>query len=263
MTDNELRLALESFQFDTGRPSLTFGKRLARENGWSSEHSRAAIEEYLRFVYLCTISREPLTPSDAVDQVWHLHLSYTRSYWDDLCDRILGRALHHGPTRGGAEEQSKYAEWYARTLALYERVYGRQPRRDIWPDVAARFANADAFRRVDTAAHWVISKKHVQAAGIGACLCAVAVPAYAQNGALTAFTVATLVVGALVLIGYFISRTVRADRRPPKKQDSGAAAAGGGAYSSKHSDTTDAGDGAASGSGCGGGGCGGGGCGGG
>jgi len=257
MTDSHLRAAVESFRFDIGRPSVTFAGRLARENGWSGEYARGAIEEYLRFVYLCAVSAEPLTPSDAVDQVWHLHLTYTRSYWDDLCGRVLGRPLHHGPTRGGASEQSKYAEWYARTLAFYERVYGRRPRRDIWPDVEARFANVGAFRRVNTAAHWVIRKKHVQAAALSAGLCVIGVPAYAQGTGFAAFTVTSIVIG-LVLVFYLVSRTARANRRRRhgKKGAAAVGAAGGCGTSSKHSDAGDAGGG--NGSGCGGGGCGGG-----
>jgi hypothetical protein len=106
----------------------------------------------------------------------------------------------------------------------------------------------------------VIRKKHVRAAALGAGLCAVTLPAYAQSGALAAFTVVTLVAGGLVLAVYLMSRAAPARHGRNKKKE---AQAGGDATSSKRDEPsdTDAGDAAASGCGGGGGGCGGGGCG--
>lgn len=257
MKDQSLRVAIESFQFDAEAASLTFAARLARENGWSSDYTRRAIEEYLRFVYLCAISAEPLTPSDTVDQVWHLHLTYTRSYWDDLCKQILHRPLHHGPTRGGSAEGRKYAEWYERTLSFYESVYGEKPRPDIWPDVETRFANAGAFRRVDTSSHWLVRKQHMRTAAVGAALFAVAVPAYAQDSALSAITVVGLIAAGLGLALYAGSRISRGARGRKMRGKKGAAAAAGScgaAVPSKHADGGN--DGASS--GCGSAGCGGG-----
>jgi hypothetical protein len=69
---------------------MRFVDRLARENGWSGHHAAAVYQEYLRFLYLAGTSAGPLTPSDAVDQAWHLHLLYSRHYWEVLCGRILG-----------------------------------------------------------------------------------------------------------------------------------------------------------------------------
>ena len=91
------------------------------------------IAEYKKFVFLAATSPRPVTPSDAVDQAWHLHLLYTESYWSELCGAVLGRPLHHGPTRGGDAEQRKFGDWYAATLERYEHAFGAPPPRDIWP----------------------------------------------------------------------------------------------------------------------------------
>jgi hypothetical protein len=114
--------------------------------------------EYRRFVFLAMEAGHPVTPSEQVDQAWHLHLLYTRSYWDDLCGQVLGRPLHHGPTQGGPAEGAKFHDWYRATLDSYERIFGRRPPADIWPEPAARFRHADRFRRINTAEHVVISK---------------------------------------------------------------------------------------------------------
>ena len=68
---------------------LTFARRLARENRWTIEFAKRVVEEYKRFVYLACVSRVPVTPSEDVDQAWHLHLAYTRNYWQELCDLSL------------------------------------------------------------------------------------------------------------------------------------------------------------------------------
>jgi hypothetical protein len=39
-----------------------------------------AIGEYRRFLYLTQIAAHDLTPSKAIDSIWHLHLLYTQSY---------------------------------------------------------------------------------------------------------------------------------------------------------------------------------------
>ena len=75
-------------------------------------------EEYRRFLFLCCIADHVVTPSDDVDQAWHLHLTYTQSYWYDLCADVLGRPLHHTPTEGGEEQHAFYRECYSNTLEI-------------------------------------------------------------------------------------------------------------------------------------------------
>jgi hypothetical protein len=129
--------------------SLPFSERLARENGWPQDFAHRVIHEYKRFVYLACLSSDELTPSDEVDQAWHLHLAYSRDYWDVFCPQVLGRSLHHGPTRGGLAEAERFQSNYLKTLTFYETVFGEKPPRDIWPPPSIRFAAPDKFRRVN------------------------------------------------------------------------------------------------------------------
>ena len=154
---NEHRLWMDLARFDfdgwgptTDRPSCDFATRLAGDNGWSDVFARSAIVEYRRFVFLSQVLDHPVTPSDEVDQVWHLHLTYTRSYWDDLCGRVLGRPLHHGSTRGGVTEDAKFKAGYTRTLASYELWFGQEPPTELWPDSDTRFGEAPYWVRVNT-----------------------------------------------------------------------------------------------------------------
>lgn len=145
------------FHIGPKQASLSFAQRLARENNWSEAYAQRAIIEYKRFICLIMLSDESQTPSDQVDQVWHLHMTYTESYWINFCGNTLQREIHHGPTRGGSKEQSKYRAQYQQTLYSYEALFGLPPV-DIWPDAGQRFQQAAQFKRINTAEHWVLPK---------------------------------------------------------------------------------------------------------
>ena len=155
---DDLMDRLQAFALDQPGAALSFTRRLARDNGWTVAFAGQVVAEYRRFLYIAVRAGHPVTPSDAVDQAWHLHLVYTDSYWNDLCRDVLGRPLHHGPTRGGREEAEKYTDWYERTLASYRRLFGTQPPARVWPRSSERFGDARYFRRINTRRHWVISR---------------------------------------------------------------------------------------------------------
>lgn len=123
---------VRDFELDDLGADRPFSVRLGEENGWSAEYVARVMEEYRRFLYLGVTCAHPVTPSDAVDQVWHLHLLYTKSYWIDLCEQTLGRPFHHGPSKGGRNEDRKYGNLYLRTLESYVNNFGPAPA-DIWP----------------------------------------------------------------------------------------------------------------------------------
>ena len=156
-TQTELWPRLVAFDLD-GAAVLPFSRRLARDNGWPLAFAERVVLEYKKFVYLAATCGHPVTPSDEVDQAWHLHLVYTRSYWEELCGQVLGFALHHGPTKGGAAEGHKFADWYAATRQSYEAAFGEAPPADIWPPAAVRFSDAPHFRRVNMRGKWLLPK---------------------------------------------------------------------------------------------------------
>ncbi|MGE4069796.1 MAG: TIGR04222 domain-containing membrane protein [Lysobacterales bacterium] len=158
-TDNEKALwaRLQAHPFEQPELGLDFARRLAREQGWTLTYARRAIDEYRRFCFLACVSDHELTPSDAVDEVWHLHLCYTRDYWKQFCPEVLGRALHHGPTLGGREESLRYREQYAQTIALYEDYFGETPL-DLWPGTRERFAAKPAWITVEHGRYWLLPK---------------------------------------------------------------------------------------------------------
>jgi hypothetical protein len=149
--DPELYERIQSHSFDPPGAAFSFAARLARENGWPQSFAERVVAEYRRFVYLACTANHEVTPSEEVDQAWHLHLAYSRNYWEEFCPNVLRRPLHHGPTAGGPAEDARYRENYRRTLALYGETFGVAPPHEIWPPEAIRFGHADEFVRVNKA----------------------------------------------------------------------------------------------------------------
>lgn len=262
--------ALNAFSVDEPGTQLSFVKRLARENRWSVAYAQRVFDEYKRFVFLAVAAGHRVTPSDEVDQAWHLHLAYTESYWTELCGKLLGQPLHHGPTKGGQQEDDKYFDLYARTLASYERLFGHKPPADVWPSPEERFDRTLRFARLNTAEYWMLKKPTwnfqrlaasaalVLFSGLTLSACASVSP-----GGVMVSVVIGLVVTFFVIV---IVRSLSNQNR--QSTDASAGGDGCGADFSSGCDSDDSGgdsssDGGSSGcssSGCSGGGCGGGGC---
>ena len=154
----ELWERIQAYEPDDPRAAFPFSARLARDNDWSEEYAGRVVAEYRRFAFLAVAAGHPVSPSDAVDQAWHLHLLYTRSYWDRFCRETLRRPLHHEPTRGGATERVKFHDWYGRTLESYRRLFDAEPPLDIWPSARQRFGDDIQFVRVNRRRNWIIPK---------------------------------------------------------------------------------------------------------
>jgi hypothetical protein len=152
---------LLAFSLDETDAVFPFSKRLAVENRWSVEYAQRVIAEYKKFAFLAVVAEHPVAPSDQVDQVWHLHLLYTRSYWEEFCPKVLQTPLHHGPTRGGKSENHKFNDWYSKTLASYTAFFGETPPVDIWPPPHIRFSRDIDFVRVNTQQNWIFPKIHL------------------------------------------------------------------------------------------------------
>lgn len=121
-----------------GSDPAAFAARLAREQGWSAAFAARAIADYRRFCFLCVTGDAELTPSEAIDQVWHLHLIDTRDYWQRFCPDVLGRDLHHIPGRGTPADRDRFWRQYADALRAFEATFG-PPAADLWPAARERF----------------------------------------------------------------------------------------------------------------------------
>lgn len=250
---DDLLARIEALEIDKPGIPQPFSGRLARENGWSRDFAERAVGEYKRFVYLAVRAGHPVTPSEVVDEVWHLHLCHTRSYWDELCAGILGRPLHHDPTEGGASEDRKFRNWYSRTLESYREVFNEDAPADIWPPVEERFAMTT--EKAAPRSHRVAPKQTARRIA-GLLVLAGLVPVLGGCGGMMAVTDGSswlcpaFFVGLVVLLAF---RGAKRGGRRGRKGGWGGGCGGGGNFGSGP-DASGCGS-----SGCGGGGCGGGG----
>lgn len=143
--------------YDINDPSsqMNFTDRICRENFWSKEYAERAIFEYKRFCVLASVSGHMVTPSQDVDRVWHTHLLYTQEYWENFCPKFLGMRLHHGPTKGGSSENTKFEDAYLNTIASYIWFFQSPPPNDIWPSCEDRFSTN--YVTVESHSHMIIN----------------------------------------------------------------------------------------------------------
>jgi hypothetical protein len=157
LNEKELWQKIQAFELDEPGVAFKFSDRLTRENGWTKTYAKRVIEEYKKFIFLCCVSEQGVTPSDPVDQAWHLHLTFTQSYWTDLCKDTLNREIHHNPTKGGKQEAAKFDGFYTSSHKLYTVKFGVLPPADIWQDNHTRFSDIN-FQRVNMGRYWLIRK---------------------------------------------------------------------------------------------------------
>lgn len=146
---------LQAHRFDDPADARPLSARLAQAQGWRHAHAQRVLREYRRFLYLALRLRGHACPSEAVDAAWHAHLLDSSRYFGDFCPRVLGRTLHHHPSRGGADGPRHQSNYQA-TLRAYEAAFGAPPPADIWPPAAQRFA--ERVRQVSNHSHWVLAK---------------------------------------------------------------------------------------------------------
>lgn len=161
LSESEVSTLLDrimAFELDDPLSGFPFTSRLASEQGWSHAFAGSVVTEYKRFLFLAMVSGHPVSPSEAVDHAWHLHLLYTRSYWHDLCRDILGYDFHHQPSTGGPNESRKFADWYSGTLESYRRHFHREPPADVWPTRSGSSRKSTQKRWIDPAAFWLIPR---------------------------------------------------------------------------------------------------------
>lgn len=128
--------------------------RVAKEQGWSFQKTARAWGEYLRFCLLAIENDGRVSPSPAVDAIWHAHLLFTQDYWLRFCPEALCFSLHHVPATGN-ESAAGFEAQYAETLRKYERIFGVTPPRQFWPAAGSRHGE---LRPVDVSRYWVIAK---------------------------------------------------------------------------------------------------------
>ncbi len=135
----------------------SLSRRLARENGWPEAYARRVLREYTRFLALAMSSEHEVSPSEQIDQAWHLHLLDSARY-RRFCRDVLGGRLDHRPSDGSCQDRARHVRAYEQTLDSYRRSFGEPAPWDIWPSSERRFGADLCVQRVNVAENWVVPK---------------------------------------------------------------------------------------------------------
>ena len=127
-----LWLRIADYNFNDPNAALPFSQKLAIEQNWSSFFTQKAIAEYRRFIYLCCISPDGVTPSAIIDEVGLLHLTYSVDNWELFCRHVLQKDIQHHLAACANEVYEDYIKCYERTLQLYKTTFNDTPQIDIW-----------------------------------------------------------------------------------------------------------------------------------
>jgi len=111
---------------------------LAWEQRLDIEEAIQWIIEYKKFIFLifAFYKDRMMSPSEIVDQVWHLHMQFVQDFQKNVCSINV---IHHFPSKGGSVETKKYTNMYSETLKTYNVYFGPPPQK-IWPSSDARFS---------------------------------------------------------------------------------------------------------------------------
>ena len=149
MNKKELWLSIKNYHFDHIVPpnlwekmtemfggvdasTKAFADKISRKHNCTKRYALNAVQEYKKFIYLAVISDFHVTPSQAIDKVWHEHILFTKAY-RFFCDNIIKYNLNHHPELFPFEEQTaRYHAQYLDTLNLYVKEFGILPTDDVW-----------------------------------------------------------------------------------------------------------------------------------
>lgn len=127
LSDPDMWSRIEEYEFPEV-DDMAFAEYVAEKTGYNSDDAEAMVYEIRRFVYLCVTCPGETRPSALVDEIWHIHLTLTKDYWERFCPEILCRKLHHNPG-GPAPYQSPQFE---ATLEQYKQEFGDPPPERYW-----------------------------------------------------------------------------------------------------------------------------------
>ncbi|MES2773707.1 MAG: hypothetical protein V4722_05960 [Bacteroidota bacterium] len=115
-----------------GSSSRAFAAKIARKHNWPGRMALKAVFEYKKFVYLGVVSDFEVTPSKAIDIVWHEHILFTKGY-RDFCNSVIECPFDHNPELVPIQDQTgRFSAQFIDTLNLYKNEFGIIPPEDIW-----------------------------------------------------------------------------------------------------------------------------------
>lgn len=105
----------------------SIAKKLVKQYNWRHEHVIAVIKMYKNFLFLNVKygKKYNLTPSEEIDEIWHLHILDTKNYRRD-CEMIFGKYFDHNPMSFDGDVKANFAEMsqsFNKMVELYRKEF--------------------------------------------------------------------------------------------------------------------------------------------
>lgn len=100
--------------------------RIATIHNYSEEYAAKLVQEAKRMLYLYSLTKIGVSPSDEIDNAWHEMILFTRFYKE--FSEFIGVFVHHDPTPG----QPDGGKSYQRTLENYRQTFDIEPDSNYW-----------------------------------------------------------------------------------------------------------------------------------
>ena len=71
-------------------------KKYCHQMNISENRAEVAFTELKKFLFICGVTNEALTPSRRLDEIWHQFILFTGDYMR-FCSKFFGRMIHHRP----------------------------------------------------------------------------------------------------------------------------------------------------------------------
>lgn len=92
---------------------------------WTQDVVHREVRRYELFLDLARRHpNQPLAPTARIDEIWHLHMTHPRAYYED-CQRLYGDILDHdGGFGSDPSELPLLQETFDKTAKLWEQEFG-------------------------------------------------------------------------------------------------------------------------------------------
>ncbi|MEX2369304.1 MAG: hypothetical protein WD552_02865 [Candidatus Paceibacterota bacterium] len=101
----------------------TLVARIEKKLGVSQEEAEQLFKDTKKFLYLCAISEESISPNETLDFGWHEFILFMRDY-EKFCQDYFGELIYHRPRY--LDDLPSNNEGSQRALDLAREVFGEE-----------------------------------------------------------------------------------------------------------------------------------------
>lgn len=127
ITENLISAPVKDFYGALNYANPDLVQRFARTKGLAINEAERYFRECKKMLILMGSMKDPFSPSQPLDEIWHHFILHTREY-EEYCKTYIGRFLHHNPT------DVPYVESRTRMLGIAKMLF-KEIDVALWPSM--------------------------------------------------------------------------------------------------------------------------------